>query len=256
MKQENPTFELEELEIVYQDEYLVALNKPSGLLVHRSWIAAHETQFAMQMVRDLTGKYVYPVHRLDRPTSGVLLFTFSSELAAQLSLMFQEKQVKKCYHAIVRGWLKEEGVLDYPLKEELDKIADKRADQDKEAQDAITAYWPLAQVELPFAVSKKHATSRYGLVRLEPHTGRKHQLRRHMAHLRQPIVGDTTHGDGRHNKFFREHFGFQQLALHASSLQLPHPISGETLIIRANFPSAWQTLFEQLGWSQQAPAAN
>ncbi len=130
------------LEIIYQDEYLVAVNKPAGMLVHRSWLDRHETQFVMQTLRDQIGQHVFPLHRLDRPTSGVLVFALSSEIASKVSPMFANHEMQKTYHAIVRGWIEEGDTLDYPLKEELDKIADKFADQEKEAKDAITEYAP------------------------------------------------------------------------------------------------------------------
>lgn len=178
------------LEIVYQDEYLVAVNKPAGMLVHRSWLDKHETEFVMQTLRDQIGQHVFPLHRLDRPTSGVLVFALSSQIASDVMPMFANHEMEKTYHAIVRGWIEEADVLDYPLKEELDKIADKFAKQDKEAQSAVTAYRPLAKVELPISTGK-FATTRYCLMEMQPKTGRKHQLRRHMAHLRHPIVGDS-----------------------------------------------------------------
>lgn len=149
-----------ELEIVYQDEYFVAVNKPAGMLVHRSWLDKHETQFVMQTLRDQIGQHVFPLHRLDRPTSGVLVFALSSEVASQVMPMFAEHKMEKTYHAIVRGWIEEEGVLDYALKVELDKIADKFASQEKEAQEAVTAYKPLAKVEVPYSTGK-FPTTRY-----------------------------------------------------------------------------------------------
>ena len=207
------------LDIVYQDDDLAVINKPSGLLVHRSRIASEAREFAMQMLRDQIGQHVYPVHRLDRPTSGLLIFALSSEIATKMSESFATSQVEKQYHAVVRGYLPEEGTVDYPLKEELDKIADAQADKDKEAQEAVTHFRCLEKVELPFKVSKKHDTTRYSLVELTPETGRKHQLRRHMAHLRHPIIGDTNHGDGRHNRFFREHFDSHRLLLAATGVE-------------------------------------
>lgn len=224
------------LSVLYHDDVLVAVDKPSGLLVHRSWIAREATEFALQRVRDQIGQRVYPVHRLDRPTSGILLFAKDPDTARLVTEQFAERQVLKIYHAVVRGYLTD-GVLDYPLKEELDKIADKLADQNKEAQSAVTAYRCLQQVELPFAVSKKHATSRYSLMELTPKTGRKHQLRRHMSHLRHPIIGDSNHGDGRHNRFFREHFGLQRLMLAATTLAFEHPHTKKAVRIELPIPN-------------------
>lgn len=235
------------LEVIYQDEFLVAINKPSGLLVHRSMIDRHETQFAMQMVRDQIGQHVYTVHRLDRPTSGVLLFALSSEVAASLTEQLTQKQVQKRYLAITRGYVIGAERIDYPLKEELDKIADKHARQDKQAQDAITDYQCLQQFELPFAVGR-YNTARYSLVELKPETGRKHQLRRHMAHIRHPIVGDTTHGDGKQNAFLREQFNLQGLALSCVGMSLCHPVTAEPLSLTTEAGDNIQTLLQQ--WQQ------
>lgn len=238
------------IEILYEDEYLVAVHKASGLLVHRSWLDRHETQFAMQMTRDAVGCHVFPVHRLDRPTSGVLLFTKSAETARALSEQMAAHRIDKHYLALVRGYIHEAGELDYPLKVELDEIADKMANKDKAPQDAVTRYRPLARVELPHPVGR-YSTTRYSLMSLEPQTGRKHQLRRHMAHLRHPIVGDTTHGDGRHNQFFRDHFGMQRLWLIAKGLGFTHPVSGEAVWVEAPLESEWLTLFDAFGWSTE-----
>ena len=236
------------LRLLYQDEYLVAIDKPSGLLVHRSWLERHETQFAMQMTRDLIGQHVYPVHRLDRPTSGVLLFALDPQTARTLSEDFAQHRVQKEYLALVRGWTPEQLFIDYPLKEELDKIADKFATVDKPAQEAQTQLQRLQTVELPYAVSAKHPTSRYSLVRLMPHTGRKHQLRRHMAHIFHPIVGDTKHGDGRHNRLFREQYDCQRLMLCNLSLTIQHPQLQSPLRIQTELDAQWQQLFAQFGW--------
>lgn len=236
------------LDIIYQDDYLVAVNKPAGMLVHRSWLDKHETVFVMQTLRDQIGQHVFPLHRLDRPTSGVLVFALSSEVASQVMPMFAEHDMEKTYHAIVRGWIEQEDVLDYALKVELDKIADKFAKEDKEAQQAITAYKPLAKVELPYSTGK-FPTSRYCLMELKPKTGRKHQLRRHMHHLSHPIIGDTTHGDGKHNRLFRDKFNAKRLMLHASRLEFTHPITNENLVLKANLDQTWQYLLGEFGWT-------
>ncbi|MHC6526566.1 tRNA pseudouridine(65) synthase TruC [Vibrio proteolyticus] len=237
------------LEIIYQDEHLVAVNKPAGMLVHRSWLDKHETQFVMQTLRDQLGQHVFPLHRLDRPTSGVLVFALSSEVAAKMMPMFANHEMEKTYHAVVRGWIEQGDVLDYPLKVELDKIADKFAREDKEAQLAVTAYQPLDKVEVPYSTGR-FPTSRYCLLEMKPTTGRKHQLRRHMHHLSHPIIGDTTHGDGKHNRLFREHYDCHRLLLHASELRFVHPFRGEVLILRAGFDDVWQRLFREFGWPQ------
>ena len=185
------------LELVYQDEHLVAINKPAGLLVHRSHLDRHETRFALQMLRDQIGRRVYPVHRLDKPTSGILLFALSPDTARQLSLLFEQRQVHKHYLAVVRGHCPEQGEIDYPLKEQRDRIADARVRDDKPAQEAMTRFRRLATVELPVAVDR-YPQTRYSLVQLSPRTGRRHQLRRHMKHIGHPIIGDAKHGKGVH----------------------------------------------------------
>lgn len=234
------------LSIIYQDQYIVAVDKPSGMLVHRSFLDKHETVFVMQTLRDQLGQHVFPVHRLDRPTSGVLLFALSSEVAHLLCKQQEQQLWRKYYLAVVRGFVAGGAELDYPLKEQLDDIADKFSRDDKPAQQAITRYQPLAQVELPIPVSK-YPAARYSLVALQPLTGRKHQLRRHLAHLRHPIVGDTSHGDGKHNALFKNHFNCSRLLLLAKQLQLPHPLTGEPLCLTAGL-NELETLFTQFGW--------
>lgn len=233
-----------ELEIIYQDEYLIAINKPSGLLVHRSWLDTRATEFAVQKLRDQVGQHVYPVHRLDRPTSGVLLFVFDKDCARHLMQQFIEQTTEKHYLAVVRGFIGE-GVLDYALKYQYDKIADKQADKTKPAQEAVTEYCCLAQTELPIAVGR-YPQSRYSLVKLVPKTGRKHQLRRHMKHLFHPIVGDTSHGDGKHNKMFRKNFACQRLLLHAASLTITHPVSGQRITIKAPLTEDFLQVAQQI----------
>lgn len=236
------------IDIIYEDESLVAINKEAGLLVHRSWLDKGETRFAMQLTRDAVGCHVFPVHRLDRPTSGVLLFAKSAAVARILTEAFTEHKVGKQYLAVVRGYLPEQGTLDYALSFQPDAIADKFADLDKPPQEAITHWQSLAQVELPFAVSKKHPSTRYSLVRLTPQTGRKHQLRRHMAHLFHPIVGDTTHGEGRHNRFFRQHYDCHRMLLHADRLSLTHPVTQAPLQLDAALDADWQHIVAEFNW--------
>ncbi|AVF37266.1 tRNA pseudouridine(65) synthase TruC [Rahnella sikkimica] len=240
------------LEILYQDEHLVAVNKPAGMLVHRSWLDRHETVFVMQTLRDQIGQHVFTVHRLDKPTSGVLLLALSSDVARLLSQQLENHQMSKVYHAVVRGYVTEDGTLDYALTEELDKIADKFANPDKAPQPAVTHYRTLAQVEMPVAVGR-YDTARYSLVELRPETGRKHQLRRHMSHLRHPIIGDSAHGDLKQNRGMTEHFGCSGLMLHASDMQLPHPVTGKLLNLQACWDHRWQNVVTQFGWQGKVP---
>jgi len=231
------------LEILYQDEYLVVINKPSGLLVHKSPIDKGETQFALQMVRDQIGQYVYPIHRLDKPTSGVLIFALSSEVATLLSEQFKMHTIEKEYIAVVRGYTKPSELIDYDLKVILDKKADKDRSDNKEPQSAQTYYETLSQVELPYPVSR-YPVARYSLVKLLPKTGRKHQLRRHMKHIFHPIVGDTKYGRHEHNVLFREQFDVHRLLLHANKIKFLHPITQEIVEIDAKMDEIFHRVYK------------
>jgi len=234
------------LTILYQDPYIVAIDKPPGLLVHRSMIDKRETQFALQMTRDQIGQYVYPVHRLDKPTSGVLVMGLSGAIASKLTEQFSNKLIKKKYLALVRGYTTDEDTIDYALKEELDKMTDRKAQQDKPAQSAITHYKTLWKGEVPIAVGR-YPTARYSLVSLTPETGRKHQIRRHMKHIFHPIVGDTTHGDGKHNTMFRQQYELSRLLLVANELNFQHPISGEDIKLTASLGEEFEKILFELG---------
>lgn len=240
------------LDIIYQDEHLVAVNKPAGWLVHRSWLDRKEKVVVMQTLRDQINHHVFTVHRLDRPTSGVLLLALSSDVARLLSTQFEQHQIQKVYHAVVRGYLLGESIIDYPLTEELDKIADKFASQDKAPQDAVSFYKHIAQAELPVEIGR-YPTSRFSLIELMPKTGRKHQLRRHMRHLRHPIIGDTAHGDLKQNRGVSEHFGCARLMLHASYMKLTHPVTQQPLLLSAGWDESWTQLMKQFDWPQMPP---
>jgi tRNA pseudouridine65 synthase len=233
------------LEILYRDEYMVAIAKPSGLLVHRTPLDAWATGFALQRLRDQLGRTVYPVHRLDKATSGVLLFALDPDVLAQLSAAFERAAVSKRYLAIVRGWPPETLKIDHALR----RLKDVRSGRPPAAalQPAVTALRRLATAELPVRVDR-YPTSRYALVALEPLTGRHHQLRRHLKHVGHPIVGDTTYGQGRHNRLFRSRFGSQRLLLAAVSLRLCHPRSGERLEINAPPAADFARVAAGLGW--------
>lgn len=209
------------LEIVYQDQYLVAINKPHGLLVHRSSIAADAHEFALQMVRNQIGMTVYPVHRLDRKTSGLLVFALNSRVAAKLKTIFEDPQTQKAYAAIVRGYFPDEVVVDYPLTNDRGKT-----------QDALTHFKTIKRSELsiPFG---KFDTSRYSLIEAYPKTGRMHQIRKHLNHLRHPIIGDRPHGCNKQNRLFKERWNMTTMLLHAKQLEFMHPISKEQLVLKA-----------------------
>lgn len=238
---------MNELMILFQDDDLVAIRKPAGLLVHRTDLVPHESAAAMTILRDQIGQKVYPVHRLDRPTSGVLIFAKNSEAAQLLSEQFFFRKVDKKYLAVVRGTPPKTCVIDYPLKEELDKISDKKVRADKPAQDAITKIRTLATIELPVQVDR-YPTSRYSLVEAQPQTGRKHQIRRHLRHLGHPIVGDVNHGVGKHNRFFAERYQTRRLLLTCTEISVDHPRTGQKLRIQSPLCEDFHKLLSELGW--------
>lgn len=238
-----------ELKLLYRDHLLVAINKPSGLLVHRSRIDRHETRFALQMLRDQIGQYVYPIHRLDKPTSGVLLFSLDSDTARRMNEQFTHRKVVKQYLAVVRGHTEKSGGIRKPLREVYDPTTDSQADPDKKAQQAITEYKTLARVELPYPVAP-YAASRYSLVRLRPLTGRRHQIRRHLNHIAHPVIGDVNHGDRHHNRFFREHFDCHRLLLMAQSLIFMHPETNEKICVEASMDESFIRVMKGMGWEE------
>lgn len=209
------------LEILFEDEDFVAINKPHGLLVHKSSIAADTSEFALQLLRDQIGKKVYPAHRLDRKTAGVLLFSLNKEMDSAIQTAFSQNLIKKEYLAILRGHTDPEGTIDYPLKKENGTI-----------QEALTHYQTLAtsEIDLPFG---KFPTSRYSLVLAKPETGRMHQLRRHFAHIFHPIIGDRPHGCNKQNKLWKDTFQHDTMLLHAKSLAFSHPKTQEIIFIQA-----------------------
>ncbi|MEO0341140.1 MAG: pseudouridine synthase [Bacteroidota bacterium] len=208
------------LPIVYEDEHLIAINKPHGLLVHRSKIARNADVYALQLLRDQIGQMVFPVHRLDRKTSGVLLFTKDRKTNGLVQEIFREKGVEKIYFAVVRGFLDGVGEINYALTNE-DRV-----------QEAQTFYKSLQQFEIPLS-DGRFPTSRYTLVELRPTTGRFHQLRKHMAHIFHPIIGDRPHGCNKQNRLWKEHFSMTSMLLHAQSLSFEHPRTKQRIELTA-----------------------
>ncbi len=235
------------LEILYQDEHLVAVNKPAGLLVHRSPVDRREKKVVVQILRNQIQKRVYPVHRLDRPTSGVLLFALSPETARKASILFQSGSTKKRYIAVVRGHIPESGMIDYPVKEVKDRYIPFQDQDTRNSYPAVTMYNRLAAIEIPVEVDR-YPSTRYSLVELIPQTGRRHQLRYHMKHISHPIIGDTRYGQTPHNQFFRKQFQCNQLLLCAKELILPHPVTGEEVRIVAPFSPVFHKILEAFQW--------
>jgi tRNA pseudouridine65 synthase len=217
------------LPVVYRDEWLIAVSKPAGLVVHASEDAPLRDT-AMRRLRSQTGRRVYPCHRLDRPTSGLLLFAFSGQLARPVFEAFERREITKSYWALCRGHLQ-------PGQEQVERPIDGRW--------ALTRFRSLREYALPMGVSR-YPTARYSLIEARPVSGRRHQIRRHLNHLAHPIIGDSGHGDLVHNRFFRQVWGLPHLFLASRSLELTHPVTGEALCLEA--PLAWrlQACLEQL----------
>jgi len=223
---------IDSLKILYQDDSLVAIHKPAALLVHRSPIDKHETQFAVQMTRDLIGQEVFPAHRLDKATSGLLLFALNKDAARHLGEQFQTHSLQKTYLALTRGWAPENGTIDKPLMYKKDKYGDKDKQEPTEAQEALTEFTCLGQTTLDKTIGK-FAQQRYSLLELRPKTGRKHQIRRHLNGISHPIIGDVKYGDRHHNHLFNDWRGYHRLCLAATSLTFKHPVSNQQMTIQA-----------------------
>jgi tRNA pseudouridine65 synthase len=201
------------MEVIFRDAALLVVDKPSGLITHRGW--ANDADNALRRARALVGQYVYPVHRLDRGTSGVLLFALAKDVAGLLGEQLQAGGFRKHYLALVRGIPAERVEVDHGLS--------KAPGEDRKP--AQTSVLRLGTFE------------RYSLVEARPHTGRPHQVRRHLKHLSHPVLGDTRFGNGEHNRACRVRFALHRLALHAAKLSFEHPLSGEAIVVRAALPA-------------------
>jgi tRNA pseudouridine65 synthase len=225
-----------QLEIIYRDNDLVAINKPHGLLVHKSRLAADATEFAVQLLRDQIGEKVTPVHRIDRKTSGVLLFALNDQTNKAMNMQFDQNRVHKTYLALVRGHTADEERVDYDLRKENGQL-----------QHAVTNYRTIERVEVPVAFGK-HQTQRYSLVEVQPETGRMHQIRKHFNHLRHPIIGDRPHGCNKQNRLFKERWNMTTMLLHASEMEFEHPSQLSVVKLKANFQPEFVRTLQLLGF--------
>ncbi|MBC8054286.1 MAG: pseudouridylate synthase [Sphingobacteriaceae bacterium] len=226
------------LQILFRDDYLIAINKPHDLLVHRSRIAMDVGEFALQILRDQINHWVNPVHRLDRKTGGVLLFALDKETEISVQHLFAENKISKKYLAIVRGHTPDNGEIDYPLRKENGVL-----------QEAFTRYTTLKRTELNIAFGA-HQTSRYSLIEARPETGRMHQLRKHFAHINHPIIGDRPHGCNKQNKLFKETWDMTTMLLHASELSFLHPFTKENVLIQAPLQQEFERVMLLMGWNE------
>jgi tRNA pseudouridine65 synthase len=221
------------LTILHRDDHLVAIDKPPGLLVHRTQLAAHEDEAALQLLRDQLGQPVWPAHRLDRGTSGVLLFALSASAASLLGAMFEQGRMDKRYLALVRGWpAADEGLVDHPLARDPELPS-----AGQTMLEAQTRWHVLNRIEWPLITDPRFATTRVALLEAEPLQGRRHQIRRHLKHIAHPILGDATHGKGPLNRAVAAYLGVNRLWLHAQRLTLEHPVTGAALMLQSP-PSA------------------
>lgn len=203
--------------------------------MHRTSISEEKEEFALQILRDQLGVWVSPCHRIDRKTSGILIFAKSKEADSVMGKLFQNNRVSKKYNALVRGYLPESGTCDRPLENEKGKI-----------QEAITHFKCLQKVELEIAVSR-YPTSRYSLAEITPETGRMHQIRRHFAQMRHYLIGDKTHGECKQNKMFEERFGLNTMLLHAAELSFIHPFTHEKIHLNAEMSEEFQRILSEIG---------
>ncbi|MBS7350799.1 MAG: pseudouridine synthase [Comamonas sp.] len=242
-----------DLHLVYQDADLAVVYKPAGWLVHRSSLARHETRITLQRLRDQLGQHVWPVHRLDQGTCGLLVFALNAWTCQQLAQDFAAQQVGKQYLALVRGWLAQSLEVTHPLRPQ-------DGAPSAPAQSAHTSLHPLATLDWPHAFDARHPSTRISLVLAQPHTGRQHQIRRHLKHVAHPILGDSTHGKGALNRWWAQHLGGQRLWLHAHALDFTHPRTGQRLHLVAHWQDLahlpevqqWQHALALPGWQWQA----
>lgn len=218
------------------------------MLVHKSPIDKHETRYAMKIVRNQIGQWVYPVHRLDKPTSGLLLFALTPDIAKYVSDQFALNSIKKAYLAVVRGYTPLGGIIRHPLKETAMFKHQKKRIEKKEPQDALTLFRRLAISEQPYSIDR-YPSTRYSLIAAYPRTGRTHQIRKHLKHISHPIIGDAKHGKGNLNRAFTEHHDSQRLLLAAIAITLTHPVTHDTLHLQAPLHDDFQSALCALGWS-------
>ena len=226
------------IDIVFDDEAVLAVNKPAGLLVHRSSIAADERDFLLDRLQTQVGGPLFLAHRLDRATSGVVLLAKSRAVAGELGRQFMRRSVVKRYLAVVRGWPDAEGTIDHALPDVRERSPRKPA---------LTRWRTLATTTVPIEMGR-YPEQRYALVEASPETGRYRQIRKHFHHISHHIVGDTSHGRGDHNRLWRIHFSMHRMLLHAWRLEFAHPASGARVVLVAKPDEVWQRVAERFGW--------
>lgn len=227
------------LEIIFEDDYIICVNKPNNVLVHHAFLSRNvgDEDSLLQIIDKELGIKVYPIHRLDRKTSGLILLAKEKEHVSRFQELFTSKQIQKTYFGVVRGFAPERKTIDSPVK-------GRDANVHKEA---LTYLKTLANITLNIPV-KPYDSSRYSLVEFLPQTGRMHQLRVHSNKISHPLIGDAKYGDKNHDVMFDENFGWKNLFLHAGKLEFMHPYSSEKMILKGSFPEDWLALFKEFNW--------
>jgi tRNA pseudouridine65 synthase len=228
------------LDIIFEDQFIICVNKPNNMVVHHAY---HSRNVAdeialLQLIQAEKGIKVYPIHRLDRKTSGIILLAKETIHVSKFQELFTNNEIEKTYYGVVRGFSPESKTIDSPVKGRDASIH----------KDALTYLKTLEQIVLEIPV-KPYDSSRYSLVELKPKTGRMHQLRVHTSKISHPLIGDIKYGDKNHDLMFEENFGWKNMFLHAGHLKFKHPFSEEVLILKANFPKDWISLFEEFTWT-------
>ena len=232
--------DIKSMEILFEDEYIVVINKPNNFIIHESHYSRNIREITLiQFLTNQLGYSVYPAHRLDRKTSGVIIFLKDKQYVQQFQELFTNKEITKTYFAIVRGFSPATGIIDTPVKNDDTGIY----------KEALTHYQSITNIELNIPVTP-YAKSRYSLIQLNPQTGRMHQLRKHMSKINHPIVGDYKYGDRFHNRMFETEFDCIYMFLHAYRLEFTHPISLQKMDIKAAYPSDWQKVFHKFNWKK------
>lgn len=234
------------LEILHIDDDLVVVNKPSGLLVHRTDLAKGEQDAVVQRLNAQLSRWVYPIHRLDRATSGVLVMALNETVARQLGEQFMARSTDKNYLAIVRGHTSQEGVIDYPLAKLNEEKGRARFKIEGTEKEAISRFQTLESFQIPVPVSR-YEQMRLSLVSVQPEQGRTHQIRRHFKHIFHPLLGDTRYGCRHHNQAMRDHWSQDlRLMLHAEQLSFVHPVNQQRISVSAPIPDDMKTLLDSL----------
>ncbi len=229
------------LEILYEDTYIVCVSKPNNVVVHHAHHSRNvaDEKSLLQLLNDTLGMKLYPVHRLDRKTSGVILLAKETKYVSKFQSLFTEHNITKVYFGLVRGHSPSKTIIESPVKGRDAKVY----------KDAVSQLESLKQITVDIPV-KPYETSRYSLVKLTPKTGRLHQLRIHCNKISHPLIGDPKYGDKNHNVMFEEKFNCSNLFLHAKKIEFEHPFLKKQISIDAKFPQHWEIIFEKFNWKK------